>query len=41
MVALTVERLALVMVSFAVTHSAVADWHHRQRHRTQAVAPAA
>lgn len=41
MVALTVERQALVMLSFAMTHNAVADWHHRQRQRTPALAPAA
>ncbi|WP_087507978.1 hypothetical protein [Cellulomonas iranensis] len=40
MVALMVERQALVMLSFAVTHNAVADWHHRQRQRIQALAPA-
>jgi hypothetical protein len=37
----TVKRQALVMVSFAVTHSAVADRHHRQRERTQPLAPVA
>ncbi|UCN14052.1 hypothetical protein LFM56_14325 [Cellulomonas iranensis] len=41
MVALTVERQALVMLSFAVTHNAVADWHHRRRQHIQALAPAA
>lgn len=41
MVALTAERQALVMLSFAVTHNAVADWHHRQRQRGQALTPAA
>ncbi|MDQ0424556.1 hypothetical protein [Cellulomonas iranensis] len=41
MVALTAERQALVMLSFAVTHNAVADWHHRRRQRDQALTPAA
>ena len=40
-VALAVERQGLVMLSFAVTHNAVADWHHRRRQRVQALAPAA
>ena len=41
MVALTVGRQELVMLSFAVTHNAVADRRHRQRQRTPALAPAA
>ena len=41
MVDLAVERQALVMRSFAVTHNAVADWRHRRRRRIQALAPAA
>ena len=35
MVALTTERQALVMLSFAVTHNAVADWYHRRRQRDE------
>lgn len=41
MVALTTERQALVMLSFAVTHNAVADWYHRHRTRTRATTVAA
>ncbi|WP_448062437.1 hypothetical protein [Cellulomonas hominis] len=35
MVALTTERQALVMLSFAVTHNAVSDWYHRRRQRDE------
>lgn len=41
MVALTTERQALVMLSFVVTHNAVADWYHRHRQQTQAPSRAA
>ena len=41
MVALTAERQALVMLSFAVTHNAVADWYHRRRDGARAPAAAA
>lgn len=40
-VALTVERQALVTLSFAVMHNAVADWYHRRRDGARAPAAAA
>lgn len=40
-VALTVERQALVMLSFAVTYNAVADWYHRRRDGARPPAAAA
>ncbi|MBB2924090.1 hypothetical protein [Cellulomonas cellasea] len=41
MVALTVERQALVMLSFAVANNAVAAWYHRHRERQRSLAIAA
>lgn len=40
MVALTAERQALVMLSFAVTHNAVADRYHRGREGARTAAAA-